>query len=414
MRGVASSRGLATVVVVLLAVGAGAAPVGAASMGELKAQADGVAITPGAGGDAEEAAIDRLGRIALQFLDALDTGPSGAAATYRAIVTPLERSHEAHRAALDRLSQRVVDEDGDMDALFASPVWHEHQALATQSLYYLNWLYYQGAQLFGGAERKALLEKAANGFGEFATAGGASPVVVESHLGRGLANLELDQVDWAIADFEAVVNAKGAAPERVRKATLALAEAYVRAGRSADALRASERALAGATAADLPRARLARARALLMAAASQAGRRAAYQSEAQMLLTQLRDGGGPWGNRAAGFLRMGLDDPRIWAAGRGRAPKRPRAGGKGKEHPPPPPAAPLGMGRDQEAGGPRQVPGGHPASPAHAGVEERGRSRASQRGAVPAGSRVLQARRSRRRRDRPRRGARRGREGVLP
>lgn len=295
-----------------------------ASLADLRAQAQGAGLSPGAGGAAEQAAIDRLGRIALQFLDAADAADAGAASTYEAIAGPLERSYEYHRQALDRMSRGVIDADGDMDAMAESPAYKEHQALAAQALYYLNWLRYRGALFFGGAKRRDLLDKAAAGFGEFATAQSDNPIVAESRLGRGLAYLELDHVEWAIGDFEAVAQMKGASPERVRKAQLALAEAYVRVGRSADALRASKQALDGATPADAPRARYTRARALLMAAASQPGQKAAYQGEASALLAQLQGEGGPWGARAAQIVRNGLDNPKNWA------------GPKAKDVPPPP------------------------------------------------------------------------------
>jgi len=299
-------------------------PVTAASLAELRAQARAVAIEPGAGGGAEQAAIDRLGHLALEFLDAADTGEAGALGAYEAIVEPLERSYHAHREALDGMSKGVIDADGDLDALYESPAWRDHQQLAAQALYYLNWLHYRGALLYDGAKRKSLLEQAAGGFAEFATAKSASPIVAESHLGRGLAYLELDKTDWAIADFEAVAQAKDAPPERVRKARLALAEAYIKAGRNADALRASKDALAGATPADEPRAKLTRARALLMAASTSPGDRAGYRAEASALLGQLQAAGGPWGNRATAIVRAGLDNPKIWA------------GPKAKAEPPPP------------------------------------------------------------------------------
>jgi len=295
-----------------------------ASLADLRAQAQSVGLNPGSGGAGEQAAIDRLGRLALQFLDSADAGDAGAASTYEAIAGPLERSYDLHRQALDRMSQSVIDADGDMDAMVASPAYKGHQELAAQALYYLNWLRYRGALLYGGAKRRELLDKAAAGFGEFATAQSDNPIVAESRLGRGLAYLELDHVDWAIADFAAVTEMKGASPERVRKARLALAEAYVRAGRSADALRASQQALANAAPADLPRARFTRARALLMAAASQPGQRAAYRSEAAELLAQLQGEGGPWGARASQIVRNGLDNPKNWA------------GPKAKDVPPPP------------------------------------------------------------------------------
>ncbi len=291
-------------------------PAAAASLGELRAEARGVGISPGSGGAGEQAALERLGRIALEFLDAADTGGGDATGAYEAIVDPLDRSYEAHKAALDRMSRGVIDADGDLDALYESAPWQEHQQLAAQALYYLNWLHYRGALLYGGAKRKQLLEQAAKGFGEFATSNKASAVVVESHLGRGLAYLELDKNDWAINDFEAVVQSKGASADRVRKARLALAEAYVKDGRSADALRTSQQAVAEATPADQPRAQLTRVRALAMAAASApAAQKATYRSEATSLLAQLQAGGGPWGARAATIARAGLDNPKIWASG---------------------------------------------------------------------------------------------------
>ena len=274
----------------------------------------------------EQATIDRLGRAALAFLDSADSGQGASVGQYEAIAGPLERSYETHRQMLDRMSQDVIDRDGDMDAMAESPTYKEHQALAAQALYYLNWLHYRGALLFPAAKRKELLEKAAAGFGEFATAKSNNPVVAESRLGRGLAYLELDHVDWAIADFEAVAEMKGASPERIRKAQLALAESYVKVGRSADALRASKVALDGAGPGDQPRARYTRARALLMAAASQPGQKSAYQGEASSLLAQLQAGGGPWGNRAAQIVRNGLDNPKNWASNQQKV----------KDVPPPP------------------------------------------------------------------------------
>lgn len=318
-----SVRSVAALLVCVATCGAPAATQ-AASLAELRAQAQSAGLSPGSGGAGEQAALDRLGRIALAFLDAADGADAGAVGTYEAIAGPLERSYEAHRQALDRMNQGVIDADGDMDAMADSPIYKEHQALAAQALYYLNWLRYRGALLYGSAKRRELLDKAAAGFGEFATAQSDNPIVAESRLGRGLAYLELDQVDWAITDFEAVTHMKTASPERIRKAQLALAESYVRAGRSADALRASKQALDGASGGDRSRAQFTRARALLMGAASQPGQKAVYQSEASSLLAQLQAEGGPWGTRAAQIVRNGLDNPKNWA------------GPKAKDVPPPP------------------------------------------------------------------------------
>ena len=195
----------------------------AASMADLRAEAKSIGLVPGSGGAGEQAALDRMGKVALAFLDAADAGEAGAVATYEAIAEPLERSYHAHRNALDALSKGVIDADGDLDALYESPAWKEHQQLAAQALYYLNWLHYRGALFYEGKKRQSLLEEAASGFGEFATANRDSPVVAESHLGRGLAYLELDKNDWAITDFEAAAESKGASPERARKARLRVA-----------------------------------------------------------------------------------------------------------------------------------------------------------------------------------------------
>lgn len=301
-----------------------AMPAFATSMGDLRAQAKAVGITPGSGGPGEAAAIDRLGRLAIEFLDAADEGEAGGAATYEAIADPLERSYHAHRDALDHASKSVIDADGDLDALYETPSWKEHTQLAAASLYYLNWLHYRGALFFEGQKRKSMLEQAAEGFGEFASGGRDVPLAAESRLGRGLVYLELDHGDWAIADFEAVADSKATSPDKVRKARLALAEAYIKAGRSSDALKASKAALDGASGGDAPRAKLTRARALLMAAASGSGDRAAYRTEASALLAELQAGGGPWGSRATAIVRAGLDNPKIWA------------GPKAKAEPPPP------------------------------------------------------------------------------
>src|SRR5436190_16547075 len=112
--------------IVLAAAGIAAAciasaPAFAASLADLRAQAQSAGLSPGSGGAGEQAAIDRLGRVALAFLDAADASDSGAASAYEAIAGPLERSYEVHRQALDRMNQSVIDADGDMDAMAESP-----------------------------------------------------------------------------------------------------------------------------------------------------------------------------------------------------------------------------------------------------------------------------------------------------
>lgn len=132
-RAVFASFAVALVVAACLAP----VPARAASLADLRAQAQSAGLSPGSGGAGEQAALDRLGRIALAFLDVAESGDAGAVSTYEAIAGPLERSYDAHRRALDRMSQSVIDADGDMDAMAESPAYREHQALAAQALYYL-------------------------------------------------------------------------------------------------------------------------------------------------------------------------------------------------------------------------------------------------------------------------------------
>ncbi|HYC00330.1 MAG TPA: tetratricopeptide repeat protein [Candidatus Limnocylindrales bacterium] len=269
--------------------------------------------------------MEQLGKQALSLLES-NAPPS--AAQYESIAGPLERIYDTHRKALDGMSKAVIAADGDMDALFETPQWRDHQAQAAQALYYLNWLRYWGAQAFSGQKRKDLLDEAASGFGEFATGSGNNPIIFESRLGRGLVYLESDHADWAAADFEFILESPAAPPERKRKAALALAEAYLKLGNVDGALQASKDALDHASAADQPRARIARARALAMAAASRPSVRDAYRSEATALLSSVQASGGPLAGRAGQILKMGLSNPGVWGSTAKAAPEPP---------PPPPP-----------------------------------------------------------------------------
>ncbi|HYC56050.1 MAG TPA: tetratricopeptide repeat protein [Candidatus Binatia bacterium] len=270
--------------------------------------------------------VEQLGKQALALLES-NSAPS--ANQYESLAGPLQRIYDSHRNALDSMSKQVIASDGDMDALFETPQWKEHQAQAAQALYYLNWLRYWGAQAFSGKKRTELLDEAAAGFGEFATGTGTNPIIFESRLGRGLTYLESDHADWAAADFEFILEAPSAPPERKRKAQLALAEAYLKLGNVDGALKVSRDALDNATASDQPRARIARARALAMAAASRPANRDAYRSEAGALLASVQAAGGPLSGRAGQILKMGLNNPGVWGSS-----------AKPVAEPPPPPPPP--------------------------------------------------------------------------
>jgi tetratricopeptide (TPR) repeat protein len=60
-----------------------------------------------------------------------------------------------------------------------------------------------------------------------------------------------------------------------------------------------------------------------MAAAIGGGDRAAQRTEASALLAELQAQGGPWGGRANAIVKAGLDNPKIWAGPKAKAPEPP-------------------------------------------------------------------------------------------
>src|SRR6058998_4382706 len=101
--------------------------------------------------------------------------------------------------------------------------------------YHLAWVRYHGALLTGDAgKKKALLQKAVEGFSQFLLVNEVPEIYAESLYGRGLAFLDLGETAKAIEDLEAATQA--GAPAVVAKARGALEEARRRtAGRAAPA-----------------------------------------------------------------------------------------------------------------------------------------------------------------------------------
>src|SRR5204863_5684058 len=126
--------------------------------------------------------------------------------------------------------------DGDLEALYDTPAFKDAQIVASQSLYFLNWLHYYGARVQEGAARTQMFEKAQRGFSEFAVGDRHSDLLIESLLGRGLCHLELGNSEFAVHDLEAVMNDAHASVERKAKARLALLNAYARTGAVNDVL----------------------------------------------------------------------------------------------------------------------------------------------------------------------------------
>ncbi|MCX8071183.1 MAG: tetratricopeptide repeat protein [Candidatus Binatia bacterium] len=309
-----------------LLAGFGGAAVYAQSASEIQAEvrraiAHWPAGQPPAEPAALQAAVERLGPAALQFIALMDRGiQSGTEGkdratlleAYRTVSQPLEAIYEKTGGQLERMVKRVIEEDGDLEALYDSPEYRQGQAIGAQALYYLNWVRFYGARLFDGAQRKALLEKAASGFASFLGGEKTTDLQRESLLGRGLCALELGEFDAAIEDLQAVADDPQNPPDRRLKARLALLDGLVRNGRYAEAVKVSA-ALAGPDSGD-PRALFLRARALLELAKKSAGPDGERQrKEAVALLERVRRAGGAWEERAQQLLLASVDDPTKYA-----------------------------------------------------------------------------------------------------
>ena len=272
---------------------------------------------------AQQAAVQQLGPLALAFIDLSDRATragrenserSALLGVYEAVSEPLDGIYDANNGALERLAKNIMDQDGDLEALYETREWKEAQQVASQALYYLNWLHYYGARLYSGGKRKQLLDKAEKGFSQFAIGDRKTALITESLLGRGLCHLELGNYDWAIRDFQIVVDDKDTSPERRAKAQLGLLDGYFRAGKYQDTVKLSERLLAS----DSANASLVlyyRARALLSAAKAASGAQAkSYRQEAMAAMDQLRRAGPAWQEKVDALMQSEIDNPEQWAA----------------------------------------------------------------------------------------------------
>jgi TolA-binding protein len=275
---------------------------------------------------AQQRAVDRLGKLVLAFIDLSDRtanaggdtrgeGRDALRGAYDAINTPLEAIYDQNGATIERLTKKVMDDDGDLEAVYETQPFKEAQVVASQSLYFLNWLHYYGARLYDGVPRKELLEKAQRGFSEFAVGDRHTDLLVESLLGRGLCELELGNTEFAVHDLQAVVSDPKASPERKAKARLALLDGYARSGNLTEVLKLSDQMLGSGGRAEDNLVRFIRARALLDAAKKAAGADAPrYRQQAMAALDQLRRAGGGWEERAAALAASSIDHPEQFAA----------------------------------------------------------------------------------------------------
>lgn len=292
------------------------------SAAQMAAQIDAKKAAGSLDGAAQSRAIEDLGKLALQFIELSEQTASrgsekadreGLLGAYQAVATPLEALYDQSAGALDRMARKIMDEDGDLEALYESPEYRQGQTVGVQALYYLNWLRYYGARLFEGAVRKDMLEQAQRGFSEFTGGDKRSDLQLESVLGRGLCALELGNMEVAGHDLKMVADDPQVSAERRSKARLALLDGYVRHGKVNEAIKLSEQML-GQGGRDDNLVRYLRVRALLDGAKKSSGAEAErYRQQAMTQLDQLRKAGGVWAERAAALLASAVDDPKKWA-----------------------------------------------------------------------------------------------------
>ncbi len=279
----------------------------AATVAELSAQARQAQAqvrtikSQGWGVDEKQRAIQILGPIALNFLSASDLAQAAQSQRtqvrdlYETIRDPLEGIYKESLSRLEGMSKAVMDQDGDLEALYETQEWKDAQLVASQSLYFLNWLHYVGSFVSDGQSRKKLLEEAAKGFSEFAVGEQSSQLKRESLFGRALCEKELKQFDWAVRDFELLLKDTALPGDMERKVRTMLAEVRARQARGerADADRVDSAADAQA------RAMFQRAQSLLESRKKASGdARLKQLLEAAALLDEVRKQGGSWKDRA--------------------------------------------------------------------------------------------------------------------
>jgi tetratricopeptide (TPR) repeat protein len=198
--------------------------------------AAGVAAFPRAArADSEDrATLAQLEQRSRAFYDLLERGErERAAAVWPALSGDLARFQDGLEERLGRMRDEVIERDGDLDELYRSPRWRDPEIMSLVAAYHLAWVRYQGAQLVGEpAKKRALLQKAIEGFSRFLLVNEVPEIYADSLYGRGLAFLDLGENAKAIEDL-------GAAAEEPRvaaKARAALEEARRRgSGRQAPA-----------------------------------------------------------------------------------------------------------------------------------------------------------------------------------
>src|SRR5262245_52622287 len=301
------------------------------SAGDIRARARQVGAASGNASE-EQRRIEALGPLVLAFIDlSEDAGRAGAGGqrrdelrgAFEAISEPLNGIYAGRNSHLESMSRAVMDQDGDLEALYETKDFRESQAVAAAALYYLNWLDFYGARLYDGARKKELLEAAEKGFSQFASGDQKGELITESQLGRGLCSLELGDYDSAARDFKLVIDDPNVSAERKEKARLAMLDVYGRSGRLQDALRYSDELLRGGTLAggDVALVKFYRLQTLFdVIEKTKGGDAARYRQEATSLMEQLRNAGKGWADRVDALMVARVQDPAQWA-GKAQSPR---------------------------------------------------------------------------------------------
>ncbi len=278
-------------------------------------------------GDAtgERALIEKLGEVVMAYIDESDRiqreGDEDAwkndlRSAFNAVHGPLDGIYSRHSNRLEKMSRDIMDQDGDLEALYETAHFQSSQAVAASALYYLNWLNYYGARVFDGGKRKELLNAGEKGFGQFSVGDQNDELVSESLLGRGLCYLELGNHEWARRDFKLVLERKASA-ERKAKARMALLDSYWRGGNYSKTVSYSKELLNGGLVPSDESAvvRYYQLQALFERAERAKGAQAEeYRREASAVMSQLRRAGKGWASKVDALMLSQVDDPAKWAA----------------------------------------------------------------------------------------------------
>ena len=251
-------------------------------------------------------AIQILGPVALEFValpnlaQAVKTSSTRKAIrdVYETLHGPLNDIYTGSFRRVDQMTQDVIAQDGDLEAVQDSQEYRAEQGVAARALYFLNWLKYIGSFTFDDKKKNTLLTEAMNGFGEFAVGDQASRLKNESLFGRALSERELEKFDWAIRDFELLLKQPGVSADMKRKAQRALEQTRRYAKRGGKNQPSPT---------ELAQAQFQQAKSIAKQSRQASGKkRSQLRGQLLALILELRKAGGKWQARADALIQAEL------------------------------------------------------------------------------------------------------------